>query len=162
LSDSSGIFRIGPFVSATPNQPGYWFVSTESFSSSPSGTDWDPVGDVVFWQEYPPKFNSVNGENQSIPVPVNQDVELRLIVDEMGVVRYESVIPPPATVNAFPVTFDEATPTAPATPVTNIWNPPKWYAISRYEQYQRGMLGDDFYAFKISNLQGTHPDYRDV
>lgn len=161
LADSSGVFRIGPFVASTPNQPGYWFVSTESFSSSPSGS-WDAVGDVVFWQEYPPKFNSVNGENQSIPVPTNLDRDYYLWVDETGLVHYEPPIPPPATVNAFPVTFDEATPTADATPVTNIWSPPKWYAISRYEQYQRGMLGDDFYAFRISSLPGVHPDYRDV
>lgn len=161
LADSSGVFRIGPFVSSTPNQPGYWFVSTESFSSSPSGS-WDTVGDVVFWQEYPPKFNSVNGENQSIPVPTNLDKETFLWVGETGLVHYEPPIPLPATVNAFPVTFDEATPTAEATPVTNIWNPPVWYAINRYEQYQRGMLGDDCHAFKINNLPGIHPDYRDV
>ena len=161
LSDSNGVFRIGPFVSSTPNKPGYWFVSTESFSSSPSGS-WETVGDVVFWQEYPPKFNSVNGENQSIPVPTNLDMDYYLWIDETGLVHYEPPIPPPATVNAFPVTFDEATPTAEATPVTNIWDPPVWYAVNRYEQYQRGMLGDDFYVFKISNLPGIHPDYRDV
>jgi len=37
-----------------------------------------------------------------------------------------------------------------------------WYAVNRYDQYQRGILGDDFYVFKIENLPKTNPDYRDV
>jgi hypothetical protein len=162
-ADSSGVFRIGPFVSATPNMPGYWFVSTESYSSSPSGGEtWEAVGDVVFWREYPPKFRSVNGENQSIPTSQNLNIEPRIYLDESGRLVIEPLIPPPATVNAFPTTFDEETPTADATPVTNTWSPAKWYAINLYEQYQRGMLGDDFYVFKIENLPQIHPDYRDV
>jgi len=161
ISDASGIFRIGPFTASTPGEDGYWFVMTESFSSSPS-SQWGTVGDVVFWQEYPPRFNAVNGDNQSIPVPSNLDVSQTLWVDDVGALRFEPLIPPAATVNAFPVTFDEETPTADATPVTNIWSPPLWYAVNRYDQYQRGILGDDFYVFKIENLPKTHPDYRDV
>jgi len=162
-ADSSGVFRIGPFVSATPNMPGYWFVSTESYSSSPSGGEtWEAVGDVVFWREYPPKFRSVNGENQSIPTSQNLNIQPKIYLDESGRLVIEPLIPPPATVNAFPVTFDEETPTADATPVTNTWSPAKWYAINLYDQYQRGMLGDDFYVFKIENLPQIHPDYRDV
>ena len=162
-ADSNGIFRIGPFVSSTPNMPGYWFVSTESYSSSPSGGGtWEAVGDVVFWREYPPKFRSVNGDNQSIPTSQNLNIQPKIYLNESGRLVIEPLIPLPATVNAFPVTFDEATPTAAATPVTNKWSPPKWYAINLYDQYQRGMLGNDFYVFKIENLPQIHPDYRDV
>ena len=163
LANSVGVFQIGPFTSATPGDSGYWFVSAETYSASPSGLigDWEATGDVVFWQEYPAKQNAVVSSNLSIPVPTNQDGRYYIWTDENGIVRYGLPVPPPATVNAFPTTFDEATPTAGATPVTNIWSPPRWYAINRYEQYQRGILGDDFYVYRISNSPNVHPDYRE-
>lgn len=163
LADSMGTFQIGPFTASTPGDSGYWFVSAESFSASPAGyiDDWNPTGDVVFWQEYPVKQNSVVSSNLSIPVPSNQDGYYYIWTDQNGAVRYGMPVPPPATVNNFPTTFDEATPIAGATPVTNIWAPPRWYGINRYDQYQRGILGDDFYVYSISKGSDVHPDYRE-
>jgi hypothetical protein len=162
-SDESGTFRIGPFTASTPTDAGYWFLMAESFGASPtiSGDTWETVGDVVFWQEHPPMQNAVNEENLMPPVSTNIREIPFIWTDSDGVVHYDHIFPPSATVNAYPVTNDEATPQAGVTPVTITWSPPKWYAIRAYDQYQRGLLGNDYYVFDIGSTESIHPTYRD-
>ena len=146
LGNEHGAFNIGPFVSATPSDPGMWFVATESSSASPSGS-WDIVGDVVYWNEYADTEFGVD-EDSGLPI---QSAQLATPV--------ENATPYSSDGNAFPLLYDEATRFADATPVDLEWLPPKWYALDRYTQYQLGLLGNDFYEVDLDN--DAHPDYRD-
>jgi hypothetical protein len=105
--------------------------------------------------------NAVNEENLMPPVSTNVREIPFIWTDSDGVVHYDHIFPPSATVNAYPVTNDEATPQAGVTPVTITWSPPKWYAIRAYDQYQRGLLGNDYYVFDIGSTESIHPTYRD-
>ena len=123
---------------------------------------WEAAGDVVYWQEYPPRVNALENENLIPITPINDRGRLYLRLDSSGNWVYDRMVPESATINAFPVGINEATPLMGATPVTNIWSPPKWYALPLYEQYQRGLLGDDFYTSKNINVFKIHPDYKDM
>jgi hypothetical protein len=150
---SDGTFAIGPFVAATPSEPGYWFVAVEGmYDATPlGGGDATPeyAGDMVFWQEYPDPIYGV--ENLSgIP---RQPVQFNEWWD----------IPEYATPSRYPVYYDEATPQH-ATPNDDvlIWEPPRWYAIDRYQQYQLGFLGTEYYQYDYGTAQSNqHPDYKD-
>lgn len=149
-ADSDGRFILGPFTAATPGSPGYWFLAAESWEdATPSATPgYDPVGDVVFWYEYPDIAYGVNDSNN---LPIQP-------------VQYETPwfdVPQQATVNSFPVYYDDATPEAASTPGTALWDPPMWYAIQRYKQYQRGNLGTTRGEVDYSSLGNIHPSHRD-
>lgn len=126
IAGVDGTFTIGPFT-ASDATPGYWFTSLESDSAVPSGS-WDQVGDVVFWHEYPNARDGV--ENMSgLPKPPIQ------MATPIG------TMPPYATPNTWPAYYDEATPWAPATPVTIFWLPPVWFIIRRHHHFQIGLIG---------------------
>lgn len=118
VTDANGYFQIGPFTASGPDEPGCWFVSVELD---------DEAGDVVFWNEHP--------DNQYGPTPGTH-------LPRPSVQALAGDATPYATHYQFPSYYDEATPYAPATPVTTIWLPPKWFAMSKYLQYQLGLLGN--------------------
>lgn len=131
VANAEGVFTVGPFTAATPAAPGYWFLASESDSASPSGS-FDTAGDVVFWYEYPDALYGVENFT-GLPRPsVQQATPL-------------GVIPTYSYSAAFPAYYDEATPSADATPIygTDLENylPPNWYALPMYVQYQLGLLG---------------------
>jgi len=145
-TDSDGKFVIGPFTAEEPAYPGYWFVGVEGTYNG--GMDYQ--GDVVFWQEYPDVIYGVEIYS-GLPQSSVQDLEWWDIPDY-------------ATPLSFPVSYDEATPTYGSTPSSNlIWEPPKWYAIDKYTQYQLNLLGSDYYEYDYTTAQANeHPDYKEL
>jgi hypothetical protein len=151
LSDEGGRFSIGPFTAATPFDPGYWFLATESDEGDPehvTPSTYDITGDVVFWVEYPDGVYGIDMSNL-LQTPMVQSR-----------IRAEDNVPMTDEV-AFPINYDEATPNSDATPVIPNWLPPEWYALPKYTQYQLGMLGSDYYLVEIADLLNSHPDYKD-
>lgn len=128
VADSRGRFHVGPFEAATPSDTGYWFVSLESESASPTSASpqYDRVGDVVYWHEYPDSLYGIE-EFSGAPLQAVQ----------FATPSYE--IPEYTEQNALPTHYDEATPNDTATPVTLVWEPPPWYAVPAYTQYQLEM-----------------------
>lgn len=165
IANTEGVFDVGPFVAATPNDPGYWFTVLESWftGASPSGPvatpnydevpygspDYGPIGDVVFWNEYPDSKFGVN-ESNSLPKQAQQ-----MQVNPTDTVYYSNK-------NTYPSTYDEATPYDDATPFVPDWIGPKWYAIDRYTQYQLGLLGTGFYQVDLTQYNDSPPDYKDL
>jgi hypothetical protein len=146
-TSSDGSYYIGPFIAATPYDPGYWFVAVEgSYTQDATPTY---AGDVVVWQEYP---DHIYGVEEYSGLPRNP-------------VQYNEwwEIPDYATPNRYPLYYDQATPQhATPTDVDEIWSPPKWYAIDRQSQYQLGYLGTDYYEYDYQTAQEKeHPDYKD-
>lgn len=153
IADENGQFVIGPWVTATPNDPGFWFLAAETEeSASPSHATpsmWDQVGDVAFWLEYPDVAFGVNEYNE-LP---HQLLQFRNSAED---------IPEMATVVGFPYTYDDATPYAPATPVGMVWSAPKWYAINKWKQHELGILGTTREKLDFGNLGLIHPDYKEL
>lgn len=149
-TDSDGRFVIGPFQSATPGEPGYWFLSAESWKdATPSATPgYDPVGDVVFWYEYPDLTYGVNEYNQ-LPLQPTQ------------LATPWTYATPQSDTVVFPVTYDDATPEADATPTSLNWEPPLWYGIQKYIQYQQGLLGNTRGEVEYGATPYGHPEYRE-
>lgn len=145
IADSRGRFTLGPFTAATPNDPGYWFLAAESDGASPSGS-FDMSGDMVYWYEH----------------PYNDKLEVNRLPKRS--VQAKDLATPISYTNqkAFPVKYDESAANDTPQPVTINWEPPKWYGIDRYTQYQMKLLGDDYYDVDVASLDSAHPDYKDV
>jgi hypothetical protein len=159
VSDEDGYFKIGPFTSATPWDPGYWFVSARTDrtivdygSATPGAPDtFTKVGDAVAWLEYP-DMEFGNEAFDDLPVSL---VQWRTPA--------ETATPyTPINEMTFPVSMDDEDPYPPATPVTPTWTPPEWYAIDRYTQYQMSLLGTDRFQVDYTAWLNSNPDYRDV
>lgn len=122
-TDENGRFTIGPFTSENLT-PGIWFVSVESeHSSSASATPSTVSGDIVYWIE---KYDSLNysaGQSEFF----NPNV--------LYVQPNEMLATPNFTINYYDGSEAQ---TYIATPN---WNPPVWYPLNRYTQYQMGLLG---------------------
>lgn len=176
VADDDGVFMVGPFLSATPNDPGYWMLAVESELASPhysdggigaatpnwpptatptswenagATPDWDLTGDVVFWVEYPHYQHGVENLN-GLPKTLTQ---LGQRPDEIPEYNAKGAY-------VWPALYDESDPYAPATPLDPTYLPSKWYAIDRYNQYQLGLLGNNRVPETTSDLTQSHPDYR--
>lgn len=155
VADSNGIFSLGPFSSATPDEPGYWFVAVESKGATPlsggatPGTDTyephDMVGDVVYWYEYPEILYGT--ENVSGQIKPNANV-----------IDLSNATPISAT-PLYPVDYNPDNTATPSEASVN-WAPPKWYAINKYKQYQYGILGNNPEEIDFDNIDEFHPDYK--
>ena len=140
-ADSNGRFNIGPFIVQSDATPGYWFVSVETeFSTNENSNPTTTGGDIVYWYE---KYDSTQS---SLDEPVLQP-NLNLNISKG---HY-------AEDKAFKVNTltEQAYYNASATPT---WNLPDWYPISKYTQYQMGILGATPYVIEYSN---TYPDYEE-
>lgn len=138
ITDASGNFTVGPFTAATPGSPGYWFVSTTA----------NNAGDVTFWYEYP---DSTYGVENLSGLPVRPEQHATPARDAIPMYRPSK----------YPVQINTNT-TATATPPTIFWEPPKWFPLSRYYQYQMGLFGatPDYLAFgSIADLHPWDVDY---
>jgi hypothetical protein len=147
VTDSSGNFRVGPFIAATPNDPGHWFVAVEGTYVESATPRY--AGDVVFWQEYPELTETVDAFS-GIPKSSVQD-------------RADWwLIPNYSDDNAYPLYYDEATPQATPNSIFLNWEPPEWYGVPKYRQYQLGWLGTDYYEYDYQTAQDNErPDYKD-
>jgi hypothetical protein len=143
-SDSQGRFSIGPIVSASRIDPGYWFVALESdFSSNPSVTPSTIEGDIVYWLEDYDAINYNFNSNVGINEIINYDVSK----------SWDLYATPNFKVNY--ANRDQVD----VQNTTLRWTPPKWFTVSRYEQYQSGMLGSTPYY--IENYDSLIKDYEE-
>lgn len=151
VADANGRFRIGPFVAATPSDPGVWLVAVESEYATPvSGSTprFGSVGDIVYWQEY--SDTSFGVENIS-GVP-NAPAQYATPYWKLPMYTEGS---------AFPVSYDESVVlTNKQNPSIN-WQPPKWYAIDKYTQYQMGILGDQYNSYSPGATPNIYLDYKE-
>lgn len=147
VADQYGNFTIGPFGAQERMDPGIWFVAVESeMSSTPSSNPITIYGDIAYWFE---NYDNIHYSNESLPLP-----------------RFYTA--PPLTGDGiisksrFQYNYhnsnESATPLDSSTPGLN-WIPPKWFQISRYEQYQMGLLGST--PNVISTYEELYPDYED-
>jgi hypothetical protein len=60
--------------------------------------------------------------------------------------------------SAFPVNYDEENRQATGQATSIPWEPPKWYAIDKYRQYQMGLRGSGYY---VVGATPPHPDYKE-
>lgn len=143
-SDSQGRFSIGPIVSTSRDDPGYWFAAVESnFSSNPSATPSTIEGDIVYWLEDYDAINYNFNSNVGINELVNYDPSKSwdLYATPNFKVNYA---------NRDQIDIQNKTPK---------WNPPMWFTVSRYDQYQSGMLGNTPYS--IENYDSLIKDYEE-
>ena len=140
-----GDFNIGPFYAQNNRDPGLWFVAVETeLSSTPSATPVTMYGDIVYWYE---SYDNIHYSNEPLPLP-------RFYTAKP--LSGEDIIKEPRfTYRQYDQQYD-ATPSA--TPEIN-WIPPKWFPISRYEQYQMGLLGST--PNVVSTYNNIYVDYED-
>lgn len=141
-ANQNGEFEIGPYRAQNDATPGYWFVAVDTeMASTPHSTPNTVAGDIVYWYE---KYD-VNQSGSSEPVlaaDLGQNAYYyHYLTDssfkkdfETEIVYYEDVF-------------------------QNTWNLPKWYPISRYTQYQMGLLSATPYI--IETYENLHPDYEE-
>ncbi len=157
VADSRGRFSIGPFTSQDENEPGHLFVVIESKAiesdlATPTGNDsspdWEVVGDVVMWYEYPDILHGIENLNQ-LPI-------------QSSYVADEDQATPESIPNRYPVAYSEYI-TAQATPGQDTTVYPKWFAIDKYTQYQMGLLGSVEQATVSTYYDDNHhPDHKDI
>ena len=124
-TNADGRFNVGPFYSQDRTEPGYWFVSVESeLSSTPSATPVTIAGDIAYWYE---RYDNVHYSSEELPLPYEYGKlkQNNSNILQKGKFQYnyfdsEYAGPDAATIN---------------------WNPPKWFPISYYQQYQMGRMG---------------------
>jgi hypothetical protein len=141
VSKSSGLFGVGPFLAQGDATPGYWFVSLETdLVSSSSSTPSIVSGDIVYWYE---KYDSLQSElDEPIYFPKANFDGLKGHYSDNKAIKVNSLT-------------EKAYYTASATPT---WSLPDWYPISKYTQYQMGLLGATPYVIEYSDI---HPDYEE-
>lgn len=123
-SDSNGHFEIGPLIVAPPDDPGYWFVSTEAT------IDGELVGDVVFWFEFAEHTFAV----ESATGMPSRGMEFK---------NPPGTIHPFANEAMFPYGYDEEDPEREKQDIRVRWLPPRWFPLPKYRQYQLGLFTDD-------------------
>ncbi len=142
MSDSSGKFKIGPFIAQNDATPGYWFtvIDTQG-NSSISANPATIAGDIVYWYE---KYDAVQSDNQeSVYIPTsNESSEYQSYREDFKF-------------KADHLTGSEYYDTEAATP----WDMPVWYPIERFTQYQLGYFGST--PNTITNLNNLHKDFEE-
>lgn len=133
VTNDEGEFEIGPFTTSDPSEPGFWFLSVENGDGN--------AGDVIFWHEYPMTAFGID-DLSGLPMPAIQ------------MATPISAIPPYSHDHQFPYSYDENV-VLPATPVTPLWLPPKWYSMDWFLQYQLGIISDDTDRY---NLPSGYPN----
>lgn len=141
-ADSVGNFKIGPYIAQNDATPGYWFtVVDSSFNSAPQATPVTIVGDIVYWYE---RYD-VNQSNSSEPVlnSIQTDVEAHNHYLTDPVFKKDQ--------HTNQIYYEPTQETS--------WNLPLWYPISRYSQYQMGLLGSTPYV--VDTYNNLRPDYEE-
>lgn len=140
-ADYSGNFNIGSYIAQPDATPGYWFVAVETNLNSSQNIPEDTVaGDIVYWYE---KYDS----NQSdLDEPI---IEADYYLDPMN--RHYAYNPVFKVSRQTENVYYMSGSTPP-------WNLPSWYPVSKYTQYQTGMLGATPYVIEYSEF---NPDYEE-
>jgi len=137
-----GEFIIGPYRAQNDATPGYWFVAVDTeMSTLPQVNPNTVAGDIVYWYE---RYD-VNQSNSS---------EAVLSAYQGANVNYYHYL----TDSSFKKDF-ETQEVYYEDVFQNTWNLPRWYPISRYTQYQMGLLGATPYV--IETYENLHPDYEE-
>jgi hypothetical protein len=113
------------------------------FSSILSATPTTTDGDIVYWlEEYDSiNYNYINSINIVDVINYDSEKSLDLYATPNFLVNYYSVDK---------VDVLRSTPR---------WSPPKWFATSRYDQYQSGRLGNVPYS--INDYNNLIKDYEE-
>jgi hypothetical protein len=144
-ADEYGSFTIGPFYAQSRIDPGLWFVVVDTeMASTPSSTPVTIYGDVVYWFE---NYDNIHYSNEPVPLP--------RFYTAMPLSGTDIVLEPQFSYRHYDQEYD-ATPSA--TPQIG-WTPPRWFPISRYEQYQMGLLGST--PNFVSTYNNMNNDYED-
>ena len=142
-ADEYGNFNIGPFYAQDRTKPGYWFVSMETeLASTPSSTPVTIYGDIVYWYE---NYDNLHYSNELVPLPGSYTA-----IPSSG---SEIIDSPGFTYQHYNMEFDNQSAS------TVNWLPPRWFPISRYDQYQMGFFGST--PNIISEYQDLNSDYED-
>lgn len=137
-----GEFIIGPYRAQNDATPGYWFVAVDTeMSTLPQVNPNTVAGDIVYWYE---RYD-VNQSNSS---------EAVLSAYQGANANYYHYL----TDSSFKKDF-ETQEVYYEDVFQNTWNLPKWYPISRYTQYQMGLLSATPYL--IETYENLHPDYEE-
>lgn len=144
-TDQDGNFEIGPFYAQNRLDPGLWFVAVDTeLASTPSATPVTMYGDVVYWFE---NYDNIHYSDEQLPLP--------RFYSSAPLSGDDIILQSRFTYRHNDMEYD-ATPSA--TPDLN-WTPPNWFQISRYDQYQMGLLGAT--PNKVSTYDNLYPDYED-
>lgn len=140
-SETSGSFLVGPFIAQADATPGYWFVALETdLTLNDSSTPNTVSGDIVYWYE---KYDSLQSElDEPIYYPNSNLIGLRGHYADNKAIKVNTL-----TEKAY---YNAS--------ATLSWNLPSWYPISKYTQYQMGLLGATPYVIEYSDI---HPDYEE-
>lgn len=144
FTDSNGKFQIGPIVSQDRATPGYWFMVVDSELQETITSDPNTVaGDTVFWYESYDNIDINYVQNLKIPDIINYNLNnsLDLYATPMFITSYY---------NHGIVEVTGSTP---------LWQPPKWYPLDMYGQYQSGYLGSTPYM--VSDYSNINIDHKD-
>lgn len=146
FADSVGKFTIGPFSS--DGEHGYWFVSVESNSASPSFNTkaFELVGDVVYWYEHPEITSIVDDYTHGVSPTVQDATPI-------------SDILPMTSGPAFPSSYEEGFTTSGYVANVINWRPPSWFPISQFDQYQMGLYGN---SYEVTGATPRYPDYKEI
>lgn len=145
-SDYNGKFQIGPITSQDRATPGYWFMAVDSELQSTPFTGATPttaVGDTIFWYESYDNIDINYVPGLKIPDIINHDQNKILDI-------YAT---PSFKISYYNENIVENTGSTPR------WQPPKWFPVSRYDQYQAGYFGATPYI--ISDYSKLIKDYED-
>lgn len=154
-TDSNGRFEIVNAITVgSTNDPGYWLASVEIVSDEEVSAllaakgetigvdDITITGDIIYWHE---EYDNIHFLNEYTPLPnvfehVRQ-VDSPLTATPKFVYRH----------------YDQrVVETIASTPN---WIPPRWVPLTRYDQYQLGLLGDSPYV--VSDYSSIHPDSKE-
>lgn len=145
-SDYNGKFQIGPITSQDRATPGYWFMAVDSELQSTPFTGATPttvVGDTIFWYESYDNIDINYVPGLKIPDIINYDQNKILDI-------YAT---PSFKISYYNENIVENTGSTPR------WQPPKWFPVSRYDQYQAGYFGATPYI--VSDYSKQIKDYED-
>lgn len=145
IADENGNFIITPFYAQERTDPGLWFVVVDTeLASTPSATPVTIYGDVVYWFE---NYDNIHYSSEPVPLPRFYS---------SAPLTGDDIISQPAFTYRY---YDMEYNSSPlATPELN-WTPPKWFQVSRYDQYQMGLLGST--PNVVSTYNNLYPDYED-
>ena len=138
LSSEDGSFTIGPITAQSSATPGYWFgiVETE-FSSNNVSSPVTISGDIVHWFE------------DSQDAILNSSGRVMSIQDTFTADDFSFMSSTPV----YKINYLTGNPgQKSATPNITL---PKWFKIPRLQQYQLGILGNDYYS--LDNNRQIYP-----
>ncbi len=142
-ADEYGNFNIGPFYAQDRTKPGYWFVVLDTeLASTPSATPVTIYGDIVYWYE---NYDNLHYSNEIVPLP-----ESYTAIPKSG---SEIIAKSSFTYRHYDMQYDDQS------AATINWTPPRWFPVSRYDQYQMGFFGST--PNTISEYQDLNADYED-